>query len=131
MIYAMNMVRIIKAVAVVGGLFNLSTLGLQGDYSSLFLVGLGLIFSILVISPYIVAFNQAHYYAKSRPAGLMFLGAIMVAITFSVWAYTVTFVTNTTTDAQDGIVLAVSPVFQLIGIGVAILIADFIASRWK
>lgn len=129
----MTALLLTRIVSALGGLFSIFVVLFSGDFSKLALVALGLIFVLWAALPFGILFNQAHLFAKSASASLWSAGVLLLAalaITASAFAiYWQPFISRSQTDAQDGIVLVILPLYQLVFVGVMVGVAHLLARK--
>ncbi len=126
----MTLTKITKLIAILGGLFSASIPLIAADYSNLYMVPLALAFAGLTASPFILIYYRASSCSHALTALLMFLTCIFVSAS-SVYIYWTTFIDNSNPDAQDGIILLLFPIYQLVVIGVVLLVTGFLSKVLK
>ncbi len=127
----MNIALLTRVTAALGGMFSLAMVLYAGDQSSLFLIGLGLIFGAWAIAPFMLAYFRAPSFSHSTLLSVVLLVATVAAGGFSVFAYWTTFVDNPSPDAQDGLILLFVPLYQIIGMSAVLLAAGWISKFLK
>lgn len=125
----MSLTTLTRAVAMFGGLFSLAMVLYAADLTSVLLVLLMFVFGAWAVAPFCLAYFRASSFSNFRIASILLLLATVAAAAFSVYVYWTTFVDNSNPDAQDGLVLVVVPLYQIIGMGVA-LAAATVASKY-
>jgi hypothetical protein len=121
---------VIRSVAALGGLLGAYVVLTEGDTSNPLLVIIGMMFAGWAMAPFALAWVAAVKVTSSRLAQLIILAAVVAAVGLSVAVYWPTFVDNAKPDAQDGLVLLFVPVYQLAGIALAVMAANFVARRF-
>ena len=96
-----------------------------GDYSQTALILLGVIFTAWTAGPFALPYLRAGELDDVPAASAVLFLATLAA--FAAYVYWFTFIDNATPDAQDGIIMVVFPFYILVGLGVAVLIAEGIA----
>lgn len=120
---------ITRSVAVLGGLIGACVVLGEGDTSNVLLVIVGMMFAGWAMAPFALAWVAAAKVKTILAAQLIVLAAA-VAAGLSVAVYWPTFVDNAKPDAQDGLVLLFVPIYQLAGIALAVVAANFVARRF-
>lgn len=123
--------RLIRAAAVLGGLFSVAMVLIVGDHSSLLMIGLALIFCAWAAAPFWFAYARAPHVASSQSASILLLVATIAAVALSVFAYWMTFIDNPKPDAQDGLVLLFVPLYQIGGLGIVVMLANWLSKILK
>ncbi|MFN3625164.1 MAG: hypothetical protein ACK4TP_14010 [Hyphomicrobium sp.] len=121
---------ITRSVAVLGGLIGACVVLGEGDTSNVLLVIVGMMFAGWAMAPFALAWVAAAKVKTILAAQLIVLAAAVAAVGLSVAVYWPTFVDNAKPDAQDGLVLLFVPIYQLAGIALAVVAANFVARRF-
>ena len=109
----MSLRPVILVLACTGALINAGATAFGGDYGNIILVLLGLAFMALGAAPFAVAILAVLRDDLPRWGEWLLLVVVLAALAFSLYAY-VSFFNRTSFDAQDGLIFAVVPVYELI-----------------
>lgn len=123
----MHLAHLTRASAIARALISIGAVLYAGDYSQSALILLGVIFAAWTAGPFALPYFRASELDDVPAASAVLFLATLAAAAFAAYVYWFTFVDNATPDAQDGIIMVVVPFYILVGLGVAVLIAEGIA----
>jgi len=118
--------RATRTLSALAATASLGVMAYAGDFSSPGLIALAAGFSAWLCAPYAIAwFAAGKLQSDQLASGILALGLI-IAAGFGLYAYTITFINNSNPDAQDGLVLVVIPLYQLVAMLLILAIASMV-----